>query len=236
MIKTVIDAQRDLARLAPPIEAVVHEVTNPDPLIVMATAPDSERAAAFRVLRHRVASAGNPRVILVSSPRAREGKSLCAANLAIALGECDRARVLLVEANLRSPRLAQLFRFQPPWCFADQLAAHRERPFEPWRVVEMRPFGIHVAAVDPRAPKHQLVDAPAFEVAMERLRNSEYDHIVIDAPPVIGTAEVNLLQDSADAVVLTTRVGRSRGRDLARAKQQLSPSPVLGVVLVEGEA
>src|SRR5688572_1601902 len=68
MIKTVIDAQRDLARLAPPIEAVVHEVTNPDPLIVMATAPDSERAAAFRVLRHRVASAGNPRVILVSSP------------------------------------------------------------------------------------------------------------------------------------------------------------------------
>jgi hypothetical protein len=45
---------------------------------------------------------------------------------------------------------------------------------------------------------------------------------------------VNLLQDAVDTIVLTTRVGRSRARDLAQAKQQLAPSPVLGVVLVDG--
>jgi hypothetical protein len=53
----------------------------------------------------------------------------------------------------------------------------------PWQVAELRPYGVHVAAVDPRTPQRQLIDALAFDAARERLRGSEYDHIVIDGPP-----------------------------------------------------
>ena len=95
------------------------------------------------------------------------------------------------------------------------------------------PLGLHLAAVDPRTAARQLVDAPAFEIAMDRFRQADYDYIVIDAPPVIGTAEANLLQDSADAVVLSVRVGRASARDLIRAKQQLASRSIVGVVLVE---
>src|SRR5262245_25501376 len=78
MIKTVLDAQEDLAsvdRGKQAIEVVPYTVARVDPLISMAAAPDSERAASFRVLRHRVVQQGNPRVILVSSPRRGQGKT-----------------------------------------------------------------------------------------------------------------------------------------------------------------
>src|SRR5215471_14436766 len=86
--------------------------------LVMLTLPDSSRAATYRVLRHRLSQLGDPRVILVTSAQAGEGKTVCAANLAIALGECGRARVLLVEGNLRMPSLGELFGFVPAECFA----------------------------------------------------------------------------------------------------------------------
>lgn len=241
MFKTVIDDKHgrpktaDGRRDADAIEVLVHALERVDPLAVLAREPDSERAAAFRVLRHRVVQSGNPRAVLVSSPRHGEGKTLTAVNLALALGECSRAKVLLVEAHLAAPRIAQMFGFQPPWCFSAQLAAHREQPMQPWKVVNLSPIGLHVVAVDPRSPQKQLIDAPAFTIAMERFRDADYDYIVVDGPPVIGTAEVNLLQDSTDAVLLTTKVAHSNAADLRTAKEQLAPSEILGVVLVDGE-
>ena len=68
---------------------------------------------------------------------------------------------------------------------------------------------------------------------LERLRNAGYDHIVIDAPPVLGSADVNLMADAADTVVLATRARTSTTRDLRRAIDQLGSAKVAGTVLVE---
>ncbi len=226
------------------------EVTAPDPFrvelkvsshqlgseldrrLILLREPDSLRAASYRVLRHRLAEQGDPRVIAVSSARAIEGKTTCAANLALALGECGRARVLLVEANLRSPSLAALFGFRPPVCFAEQLDQHRERPEEPWSVVEVAPPGLHIAAVQPGTTR-PLIDGLAFSIAIDMLRRTGYDYIVVDTPPVLGCADVNLVADFVDGVVLTTWARRSVTRDLQRAVEQLSPARLLGVTLLD---
>lgn len=218
-----------------PIVLFTHQLKgNLDPRLVLLQKPDSPRAAAFRVLRHKVESAGRPRSILVSSADAGEGKTLCAVNLALALAECNRARVLLVEANLRAPQIARIFSFSPPWCFAEQLAAHREQPMMPWKLVDVSPLGLLVAAVDPNTRHRQLLDATAFSIAMERFVQERYDHIVIDGPPVLGNAEVNLLQDGANCVLLTAMAGKASARALRQAKEQLAPSTILGVALIEG--
>ena len=194
--------------------------------------PDSERAASFRVLRHHLLELGKPQVIVVSSPLPGDGKTTVALNLALALAECGRAKVLLAEAHLRRPELADVFKCVPPWCFAEQLAAHRNQPMLPWSLVEIPQLWLHVAALSPRIEKTQLLDAPAFAIAMERLRLG-YDHIVIDAPPVLGSADVNLMADAADAVVLAVRARLSTTRDLRKAIDQIGASKVVGTVLVE---
>jgi Mrp family chromosome partitioning ATPase len=205
----------------------------PDPRLILHLEPDSERAAQFRVLRHHLLEVGRPQVVVVTSAKSGEGKTTAAINLALALAECGRAKVLLVETHLRRPQLAGVFRFVPPWCFAEQLAAHRHQPLLPWGLVDIPQLWLHVAAVNPRAEPTQLLDAPAFAIAMERLRLGGYDHIVIDAPPVSGTAEVNLLQDAADGVLLVARGRSTTARDLRRAIDQITSAKVLGTVLLE---
>src|SRR5262245_20595958 len=152
----------------PEIGLTQHHLPDDAPLdarLVLVDDPDSERAAAFRVLRHHLLEAGRPQVVVVSSPRPGEGKTTAAINLALALSECGRAKVLLVEANVRRPQLASVFRFVPPWCFAEQLAAHRHQPMLPWSLVDIPQLWLHVAAINPRLEQSQLLDAPAFAIA-----------------------------------------------------------------------
>lgn len=224
------------ARQPPEIGLTQHHLPDEaptDPRLVLVTEPDSERAASYRVLRHHLLEAGRPQVVVVSSPRSGDGKTTVAVNLALALAECGRAKVLLVETHVRRPQLASLFRFVPPWCFAEQLAAHRHQPMLPWGLVDIPQLWLHVAAINPRIEQSQLLDAPAFAIAMERLRLGGYDHIVIDCPPVVGSADVNLIQDAADGTVLVVRGKRTTARDIRRAIDQLTPARVIGTVLVE---
>jgi len=205
----------------------------PDPRLVLVTDPDSDRAAAYRVLRHHLLEVGRPQVVIVSSPQAGDGKTATAINLALALAECGRAKVLLAETHVRRPQLATVFKCVPPWCFAEQLAAHRHQPMLPWSLIEIPQLWLHLAAISPRIEKTQLLDGPAFAIAMERLRIAGYEHIVIDAPPVLGSADVNLMADAADAVLLAVRARRSTARDLRKAIDQVGASKVIGTAVVE---
>jgi hypothetical protein len=126
-----------------------------------------------------------------------------------------------------------VFRFVPPWCFAEQLAAHRHQPMMPWSLIEIPQLWLHVAAINPRIEKTQLLDGPAFAIAMERLRLAGYEHIVVDAPPVLGSADVNLMTEAADAVVLALRAKRSTTRDVRRTIDQLGTTKIAGTVLIQ---
>jgi Mrp family chromosome partitioning ATPase len=206
---------------------------DPDARLILVREPDSARAASFRVMRHRLAERGDPRVIAVTSASPREGKTTCAANLALALGECNRARVLLIEANFRTPALAALFGFLPPECFSVQLQRHKESPQDAWSVVEILSPSLHVLAVKPESESRPLLDGPAFALAIDMLRHAGYDYIVIDTPPVIGVADVNLVEDAADGVLFTAWSRSTSARKLTQAVEQLSPAKLLGLALID---
>ena len=231
----IAPAQARLSPAGPPPEIGLTQHHLPegeelDPRLVLLDDPDSERSASFRVLRHHLLELGRPQVIVVSSPLHGDGKTTTAINLALALAECGRSKVLLAEAHLRRPQIGAAVKLVPPWCFAEQLAAHRNQPMLPWSLVEIPQLWLHVAAVNPRIEKTQLLDAPAFAIAMERLR-MVYDHVVIDAPPVLGSADVNLMSDAADAVVLAVKAKRTTTREVRKAIDQVGASKVVGTVL-----
>jgi Mrp family chromosome partitioning ATPase len=204
-----------------------------DGRLILLTKPDSPQAACFRSLRHRVAERGDPRCILVTSASRGEGRTTCAANLALALAELRRYRVLLVEADPRRPSLASLFGLSPGTCFLDQLGGTRLEGDGVFDVVELEGRGLHVAALNPKSAAGRALDGPAFRTAVERLRRA-YDYVVIDAPSVLSGPEVNLIEDAAQAIVLAARARQTRGRSLRTAIEQLTPSNLLGVVLLDG--
>lgn len=206
-----------------------------DPRLVLLKEPYSPRAASFRALRHRLAGR-EERVIAVTSAMPREGKTTCAVNLALALAENGGAKVLLVEANVRTPELARLLGFAPPDGFAAQMTRHRESPRDPWAVVELSgtEARIHVLAIDEQSALPPVLDHVGFSIAIDRLRHAGYDFIVIDTPSVLETADVHLIVDAVDGVVVTALAKKSTGRALSRAIEQLAPATILGAVLIEG--
>jgi Mrp family chromosome partitioning ATPase len=201
-----------------------------DPRLHMLQAPAGPAAASFRVLRHRLTERLATGSVLVTSPGAGEGKTLCAVSLALALGEAWQARPLLLEADFRRPVLARLLGFAPPVCIAKQLGFFRSVAVHYWEVAEMVAPALHAAAMEAEGGTDQDLDGPSLGAFIEDLRRTGYDHVVIDGPPVLGSADANLIEERVDGVLLVLRAGRSRGREFRRAVEQLASRKLLGVV------
>lgn len=204
------------------------------PRPLMLEAPDTPAAAGFRVLRHRLA--GRSGAILVTSPHAGEGKTLCALNLALALAEDGQAHVLLLEANFRRASVARLLGFHPPVCIGKQLESCRAMQERSWDVATTTAPGLHVAAVAPESELRPVANGPALGVCIEDMRRAGYDHIVVDGPAVLGSAEVNTMEEHVDGILIVLRAGESRVRELRKAVDQIGKSKLLGAVLVAGQA
>jgi succinoglycan biosynthesis transport protein ExoP len=216
----------------------------------------SDTAAAFRLLRQRLIEKGDPHIVLCTSAGRREGKTTLATNLAMAYAELGRHRVLLLEASFRVASLGEVFGFLPPKGFAGQLALHRSRPADPWVVVQIGGSPLYVMAAEPRAcpscgtalaeeakfcpmcgkkvgtGAYPLIDGVSFSAAIKNFRQS-FDYVIVDAPPVLASGEVNLIQDAADAIVFATRKGKTEARSLRRAIEHVAPAPVAAIALIE---
>ncbi|MCK5797288.1 MAG: P-loop NTPase [Deltaproteobacteria bacterium] len=216
------------------VEVIATTPTIASPLLVVSHEPDGEPAAAYRVLGHRLTQPMGMRTILVTSAEDGDGKSVCAANIALAMSEYGRATVLLVEANLRAPSLASLLGFKPPKCFSEQLRAHKKEPMGSWTMAKLSTW-LHVLAVDPANFKRpEIIDALSIELAVEHFKRLPYDFIFIDTPSVLGQADVPLMQDCADGIVLAALARESHGAAIRQAMQMLAPAPILGIALLEG--
>jgi Mrp family chromosome partitioning ATPase len=201
--------------------------------LVMLADPDGPAAAQFRALRHRLVERGNPRTLLVTSATAGDGRTFTAANLALSLAELRRHRVLLLDASLRRPAVGRRFGLEPGAysCFLAQLRAHEREPEAPSHVTAVGDTGLHLLAIGEPSDRAQMLAAPVFAAAVARLRVG-FDYVVVDGPPALDGPDVTLVEDAVDGLVLVARAGRTRGRALGAALEQISPANVLGVVLV----
>ena len=213
--------------------ALVHNEPPPGPpRLPFVQNPDSPAAAAFRVLRHKLRQVDSPRTIAITSPNAREGKTTCAIDLAMALTEHGRAKVLLVEANFRAPHVSVALGFSPPSCFGAQMASHMKTPSAPWQVTSAFFPNLHVLAVDPESVGQWVLNAPAFKAAMEQFQAADYQHIIVDCPHALGSADVNVIEDFTDGVLMTAAAGKTSSASLQDAARHLAPVNILGVVLM----
>lgn len=203
-----------------------------DPRLVLLLEPNSQRAAGYRLLRDHLLAKAAPRVIAVASGEVNEGKTTCAVNLAMALSEKAGARVLLVEANFFAPTLADVFSVDA----STPLEPERNpAPLSPYRVVRLM-RGFHVAALLPRRGEPLPFNGRWFDMAIERLSSSDYDHIIIDTAALDGSPVTTEVLSVAHGVLLTARAETSTARALRRAAEQIPEGRGLGVALIDSDS
>jgi polysaccharide biosynthesis transport protein len=175
-----------------------------------------------------------PRVVVVTSPSPGEGKSTVSSNLAIALAEINR-RVLLIDADLRKPRLHAIHDISNSWGLSNLLqeaGSLMDMPLEALvrktRVPNLflLPSGPASAAVS------QLLFSPRLEELIRRFRN-EFDTVLIDTCPLLPISDARILGKVGDSVVLVLRARRSKPEDARACIQRLAEDgiPVLGTIL-----
>jgi Mrp family chromosome partitioning ATPase len=202
---------------------------------------ESEPAApaALRVIRHRLERrrAEGVWVVGVTSARDGEGKSTLATQLALVLGEAQRARVLLVEASMQRPSLARLLGVQVPagLGFSVQIARRMEGIHGPWSVLALGP-SLHALLESDAEPGYpETLHSTQFRRALNELGHA-YDWVVVDAPSVLGSGDANVVEEAVEGVVVVARSRASKGADLRAAIKQLGGRKALGVVLWDAPA
>jgi polysaccharide biosynthesis transport protein len=188
----------------PPVELVTWRQKN------------SQVSESFREILASILLSGKGKVLLLTSPTPGDGKTTICSNLAIALGEIGK-RVLVIDGDLRSPRMHKVFNLGNDWGLSNVLAGSqkvstltpecRALPTEVHNV-SLLPSGTTTSDIFP------LFNSPRLGELMARLRR-EFDYILIDTPPVLRSADVRLLAQVGDAAVLVIRANRTN-RHMAR--------------------
>lgn len=191
-------------------------------------------AEAFRrlrasVLMNRDGESSHGNVLVVTSAAPGDGKTFVSAHLAAALASVNQ-RVVLIDADLRRPRLHTVFGLRRGAGLADALQGRRALSDVarklPHSNLTLLPAGIP----DDAAP--DLLSMPAFRDLLEGLRR-DHDWVVIDSPPVMPVADASVLAHDASAVlfVASAELTSLEAAETALADLDAAGARMLGAVL-----
>jgi protein-tyrosine kinase len=212
-------------------ENAADHVGPPSPDLVLLSNADGRAASQFRALRYRLEQEPGVQVVVVTSPREGDGKSVTAANLALSLAEGGRIRVLLIDAALRSPSQHKLFGIRGDLGLTTVLAARQNDPSRPIDVIRISTSLALIPAGPPVQSAYAALSSEPAAVLLDQIRR-EYRYIIVDGSPVFGTAETLAWHTMVDKYIVVARAGRSTTEDLSRACDRLQRERILGVTFV----
>lgn len=210
---------------------------SPDGTLVTALHPRSAGAEAFRTLRTNLIfsqAVRELRMIAVTSSGPAEGKSTTSANVATVFAQ-QGLRVLLVDCDLRRPRLHEIFSVQKEPGFTQHLLGYGTLE-ELTCSTSVENLHILPAGTLPPNPA-ELLGSPRAREVFQGLRD-HYDVVVIDTPPVLLASDAAIIGSLVDGMLLVVRAGQTGRHAAEQAVRQLRTvgANVLGVVLNDPDA
>jgi protein-tyrosine kinase len=187
-------------------------------------------AEEFRTLRTRLNHLQTLQplhTIVVTSPSPAEGKTFSAVNLALAQSHLAENSVLLGDFDLRRPVVHNLFQFDRGPGLSDFLQG--ECSFaEALRRVEGMNLYLLPAGSAVRNPL-ELLNMRQAKALFEELPRL-FQWAIFDTPPLLFSADANLLSTMADGTILVVKIGSTTFDNVTRAMQSLCENNVLGIV------
>jgi len=215
-------AQLPLADAIGKIDTISHE------------APSSLMAEAYRSIRTSLllSSPGRPpKLVLVTSSAPSEGKTVTAINLAISLTQVG-ARVALIDADMRKPRIQSVFALNDGVGLSSVLTgtASLKMAVQPCPIPNL--YVIPCGAIPPNPG--ELLVADGFRRLIEVLLQF-FDFVVLDSPPVSNVSDARVLGSMCDATILVVKAQSTSRYQAATTVAHLRDSHVrlAGVILNE---
>jgi receptor protein-tyrosine kinase len=220
-------------RQAKPIRPLRFGEADRDKLIVGDSVDQSliEQYRHLAAVMHHAQKQSNVRSVMVTSALPAEGKTLTATNLALTLSESYQRRVLLIDADLRRPRMKEVFALPSTEGLTDSLALPEEGKLP---VHQVTPH-LWVLTSGRMLPDPMgLLVSPAMKQLIDDATES-FDWVVVDTPPIAILPDANLLASMIDTTLLVVSAKSTPYPMVQRAVQAVGPNRILGVVLNRAE-
>jgi capsular exopolysaccharide synthesis family protein len=200
--------------------------------------PNSAIAEAFRTLRTSIllsTAERPPQILLVTSAQPGEGKTSTSTNLAFTLAQ-KGSHVLIIDGDLRRPGIAKLLGLSNGKGLSSVLTGSSEVRDAFVRVENCSNLWAMPSGPLPPNPA-ELLCAPRMETVLRELRK-EFDHVVLDSPPVLPVTDATILSTMVDGVIMVVESEGTTRAALARAWSVigLSGGKLLGAVLNKVDA
>jgi len=208
------------------------------PELVAYNQPYSQQAEAFRAIRTQIArrasAAGETRLhraIAVVSPDSGDGKTFFCANLGVALAQLG-GRTLIVDADLRGPRLHDLFALNAQSGLSGLLSGRRGEAVIKTVKGIANLFVLPVGVMPPNPL--ELVEGPGFAALLQELLN-RFDHVIVDTPAAVYGADAATIASRCGSALVVVRKDHARVEALQDLLQMLhgADATVAGVVMNE---
>jgi protein-tyrosine kinase len=219
-----IDARAFLARCKtiPFRPAPEAHLINPDQ-------PHDGASEEFRSLRTRLnhmQGQQDLRVVVCTSASPAEGKTFTACNLALAQAQLEHP-ILLADLDLRRPLIHTQFQCERTPGFSDFLLGEKSLE-ECIRRVEGTNLYVLPAGSPVRNPL-ELLNMRPVRYTLDSFRKV-FNWVILDTPPLLFSADANLLATITDGIILVVRIGATSYDSVVRAIQTLCENNVLGIV------
>lgn len=177
---------------------------------------------------------GVPRSMVFTSTQPNEGKSTSAYGLSQMLARTGR-RVVLVDADMRNPSVHKMFELSNAAGLSNFLAGEDDLVTFV-RATDRSELSIMTAGPIPPNPA-ELLSGDRFKLLVERL-GKEFDHILIDAPPVLGLADVPLIASHVEGLIFNIEANQAKLRSIQAALQRIRASnvPIFGAIVTKLDA
>ena len=237
-VRTFEDLQGILRDQDIPVLGLIPEIRSRfAPILVQADSPynDSyERCRSnLRLAGSQVNGAGSPKVVLITSTRDQEGKTISAFNLAIASARAGR-RTLIVEADLRMPSQARKIGIDiDPQAIIEPLRYYGGQLGESVRMVSTVENLYISPSPGPQRQAAAIIESSEMRRFLEDARG-RFDMVVIDAPALSYNNDAMLLETQTDGMLLVTRPGYTEKAVLATALEQFEETEdidLLGAII-----
>lgn len=202
----------------------------PDAIVIRPDQVETPPAEEFRALRTRLnhlKSFQTLRTLVVTSPAPGDGKTTVALNLALAQGYLADNPTLLVDCDFRRPRIHSLVGIERAPGLVDYLLGKASLKEVMWRVKDTNLYVVP-AGVATKSPLELLAQDEVKEL-LDRL-SERFNWVIMDTPPLLFSADANLLSTLADGTLLVVRIGITTVQIVRRALQSLCENNVVGIV------
>jgi len=200
--------------------------------LVVRDEPRSPRAEAYRSLRTNLQFldfGGDAHSLVITSSVASEGKSSTSSNLAIAMADAG-AKVAIIDADLRRPRLAEYLGLEGAVGLTDVLIGRADLSDVLQRWGGRNMYVLPAGSVPPNPS--ELLGSTAMTALIRRLEQ-EFDTVVIDAPPLLPVTDAAILARSTRGAIVVASAGKVHKNQLKTAITALESvgAHILGIVV-----